>query len=92
LKLTVLCSFFLFFLSFFFFFFFLQANRFSVYVRERLAGGVWDTPLLLQFLGYPPVVAALEPPAKKQAPKPQTTRMLSLAQQGGWRRPEPRGC
>ncbi len=55
----------------------MQANRFSVYVRERLAGSVWDTPLLLQFLGYPPVVAALEPPSKKQAPKPQTTRMLS---------------
>ncbi len=46
-------------------------------MRERLASGVWDTPLLLQFLCYPPVVAALEPPAKKQAPKPQTTRMLS---------------
>jgi hypothetical protein len=57
----------------------LQENRFSVYVRERLAGGVWDTPLLLQFLGYPPVVAALEPPAKKSTgpPKAKTKNLLT---------------
>jgi hypothetical protein len=69
-----------FFFSFsFFVFFFLQENGFSVYVRERLAGGVWDTPLLRQFLGYPPVVAALEPPAKKSTgpPKAKTKNLLT---------------
>ncbi len=50
-----------------------------MHVRERLAGGEWDTPLLLQFLGYPPVIAALEPPEKKPKgpPKGKTKNLLT---------------